>query len=308
MTDLDMDVRMSSRSRRSSGTRAARCAACGPRPARSTPTSWCSGVGVSAAHRPRGGRRSRGSGQRRAAADPTARAGRRRRVGRRRLRRGAPPASPVSGCTSRSAPTPTSWPGWPAPTSRGCTPAGPRRPSRRHRDPPSRVRVQPGDLRTGLSAAEATAGGFEFDAFTVESTTRAATTLSGAARRQDRPSSGGRDACSGPRSWAARTRASASTPLPWRSGTDDDGRDVAGLDLVYAPPYASVWDPLLIAARQGRGLAPCTDGARPSSAAPRGPRVSGGEPVRNTGESGGGHRSAPVDPTFGSDADAHRQP
>ena len=45
----------------------------------------------------------------------------------------------------------------------------------------------------------------------------------------------------------AGKRIDAAAVAIWHEMTVDD---VAGLDLGYAPPYASVWDPLLIAARK----------------------------------------------------------
>jgi len=104
--------------------------------------------------------------------------------------------------------------------------------------------------RTGLSSAEAEASAFEFDTVTVESTTRAGY-FPGAAELTvkivvERPTGRllgtqivGRE--------DAGKRVDAAAVAIWHEMTVTE---VAGLDLGYAPPYAPVWDPLLIAARK----------------------------------------------------------
>ena len=104
--------------------------------------------------------------------------------------------------------------------------------------------------RTGLTEAEATAAGFEHLAATVESTTRAGyypgaapiTTKLVVEKRSGRLLGAqivGRE--------GAAKRIDVLAAALWNGMTVDAMLD---LDLSYAPPYAPVWDPVLIAARK----------------------------------------------------------
>jgi len=104
--------------------------------------------------------------------------------------------------------------------------------------------------RTGLLEADAERAGFRFVTATVESTTRAGyfpgarpiTTKLIAERRSGRLLGAqivGRE--------GAAKRIDVLATALWNEMTVED---IAGLDLSYAPPFAPVWDPVLIAARK----------------------------------------------------------
>ena len=104
--------------------------------------------------------------------------------------------------------------------------------------------------RTGLREADAEAAGFRFVTATVESTTRAGyypgakpiITKLIAERRSGRLLGAqivGRE--------GAAKRIDVLATALWNDMTVED---IAGLDLSYAPPFAPVWDPVLIAARK----------------------------------------------------------
>ena len=104
--------------------------------------------------------------------------------------------------------------------------------------------------RTGLTEAEATAAGFEHLSATVESRTRAGyypgaapiTTKLVVEKRSGRLLGAqivGRE--------GAAKRIDVLAAALWNGMTVDA---MLNLDLSYAPPYAPVWDPVLIAARK----------------------------------------------------------
>jgi NADPH-dependent 2,4-dienoyl-CoA reductase/sulfur reductase-like enzyme len=104
--------------------------------------------------------------------------------------------------------------------------------------------------RTGLREADAERAGFRFVAATVESTTRAGyfpdtkpiTTKLIAEQRSGRLLGAqivGRE--------GAAKRIDVLATALWNEMTVEE---IAGLDLSYAPPFAPVWDPVLIAARK----------------------------------------------------------
>ncbi len=104
--------------------------------------------------------------------------------------------------------------------------------------------------RTGLNAREATEAGFSFEAVTVESTTRAGY-YPGATRMHTRllaECDSGRllGAQIVGREGAAK-RIDVLAACLWNGMTVDE---IQGMDLSYAPPFAPVWDPVLIAARK----------------------------------------------------------
>ncbi|MEH1102629.1 FAD-dependent oxidoreductase [Micromonospora sp. CPCC 205561] len=104
--------------------------------------------------------------------------------------------------------------------------------------------------RTGLREKDATAAGFEFVSVVVESTSRAGY-YPGARPMTvkllaEKPS--GRLLGAQIVGWSeAAKRIDALAVALWNGMTVDD---MTGLDLGYAPPYAPVWDPVLIAARR----------------------------------------------------------
>ena len=104
--------------------------------------------------------------------------------------------------------------------------------------------------RTGLLEKEASAGGFEFVTAAVDSTTRAGYFPGAkpirvkliAERRSGRLLGAqivGRE--------GAAKRIDALAVALWNEMTVEE---MTGLDLSYAPPFAPVWDPILIAARK----------------------------------------------------------
>ncbi|MBE1487240.1 FAD-dependent oxidoreductase [Plantactinospora soyae] len=104
--------------------------------------------------------------------------------------------------------------------------------------------------RTGLREAEATAAGFEFVSVTVESTNRAGyypgarpMTVKLIAERRSGRLLGAQIV-----GWSeAAKRIDVLAVAIWNRMTVDE---MSGLDLGYAPPYAPVWDPVLVAARK----------------------------------------------------------
>ncbi|WP_407664830.1 NAD(P)/FAD-dependent oxidoreductase [Micromonospora tarensis] len=104
--------------------------------------------------------------------------------------------------------------------------------------------------RTGLREREATAAGFEFVSVIAESTSRAGY-YPGARPMTvkliaERPS--GRLLGAQIVGWSeAAKRIDTLAVALWNGMTVDD---MTSLDLGYAPPYAPVWDPVLIAARK----------------------------------------------------------
>lgn len=103
--------------------------------------------------------------------------------------------------------------------------------------------------RTGLSSAEATAAGFDADASTIESTSRASYFPGSAPIHVrvivERPSGRLLGAQIVGEEGAAKRIDILATAI-WNEMTVEE---VASLDLSYAPPFAPVWDPTLIAAR-----------------------------------------------------------
>jgi NADPH-dependent 2,4-dienoyl-CoA reductase/sulfur reductase-like enzyme len=108
--------------------------------------------------------------------------------------------------------------------------------------------------RTGLSEREAAAAGFRFHVARIEATTRAGYYPGAqpiivkllAERRSGRILGGqivGREG-------AAKRIDVIATALHARF----DAEEMTALDLSYAPPFAPVWDPVLVAARQAAGL------------------------------------------------------
>ena len=155
------------------------------------------------------------------------------------------PGLPPAGRGRRSAPTPTSRAGWSGSTSAAGT-----------RPFPAMVGTavtKVCDLevaRTGLREADAERAGFRFVTATVESTTRAGyfpgakpiTTKLIAEKRSGRLLGAqivGRE--------GAAKRIDVLATALWNEMTVEE---IAGLDLSYAPPFAPVWDPVLIAARK----------------------------------------------------------
>jgi NADPH-dependent 2,4-dienoyl-CoA reductase/sulfur reductase-like enzyme len=108
--------------------------------------------------------------------------------------------------------------------------------------------------RTGLSEREATAAGFRFHVAKIEATTRAGyypgaqpiTVKLLAERRSGRVLGGQIVGKEG----AAKRIDVIATVLHARM----DVEEMTALDLSYAPPFAPVWDPVLVAARQAAGL------------------------------------------------------
>jgi NADPH-dependent 2,4-dienoyl-CoA reductase/sulfur reductase-like enzyme len=108
--------------------------------------------------------------------------------------------------------------------------------------------------RTGLNEAEARAAGFDFHVARIEATTRASyfpgtTPLIVkllAERRSGRVIGGQIVGQEG----AAKRIDVIATALHARM----DAEQMTALDLSYAPPFAPVWDPVLVAARQAAGL------------------------------------------------------
>jgi NADPH-dependent 2,4-dienoyl-CoA reductase/sulfur reductase-like enzyme len=107
--------------------------------------------------------------------------------------------------------------------------------------------------RTGLTAHEAEAVGFRFEAVTIESTTRAAyfpgagriTVKVLAERRSGRLLGAQLVGVEG----AAKRVDVFATAITAGMAVEE----MTALDLSYAPPFAPVWDPVLIAARQAAG-------------------------------------------------------
>jgi NADPH-dependent 2,4-dienoyl-CoA reductase/sulfur reductase-like enzyme len=104
--------------------------------------------------------------------------------------------------------------------------------------------------RTGLSSAEATEAGFSFVTTMIKSTNRAGY-FPGAAPMTvrllaERRSGRLLGAQIVGRAEAAK-RIDALAVAVWNGMTVDE---MTGLDLAYAPPYAPVWDPILVAARK----------------------------------------------------------
>ena len=104
--------------------------------------------------------------------------------------------------------------------------------------------------RTGLREADAASAGLRFVTATIESTTRAGyfpgaepiTTKLIAEKRSGRLLGAqivGRE--------GAAKRIDVLATALWNEMTVED---ITGLDLSYAPPFAPVWDPVLIAARK----------------------------------------------------------
>lgn len=108
--------------------------------------------------------------------------------------------------------------------------------------------------RTGLGEAEARAAGFDFHVARIEATTRAGyypgakpiTVKLLAERRTGRVLGGQIVGQEG----AAKRIDVIATALHARM----DAEQMTALDLSYAPPFAPVWDPVLVAARQAAGL------------------------------------------------------
>jgi NADPH-dependent 2,4-dienoyl-CoA reductase/sulfur reductase-like enzyme len=108
--------------------------------------------------------------------------------------------------------------------------------------------------RTGLSEREARAAGFDFHVARIEATTRASyfpgtkplTVKLLAERRSGRVLGGQIVGQEG----AAKRIDVIATALHARM----DAEQMTALDLSYAPPFAPVWDPVLVAARQAAGL------------------------------------------------------
>jgi NADPH-dependent 2,4-dienoyl-CoA reductase/sulfur reductase-like enzyme len=108
--------------------------------------------------------------------------------------------------------------------------------------------------RTGLGEAEARAAGFDFHVAKIEATTRAGyypgakpiTVKLLAERRSGRVLGGQIVGQEG----AAKRIDVIATALHARM----DAEEMTALDLSYAPPFAPVWDPVLVAARQAAGL------------------------------------------------------
>ena len=103
--------------------------------------------------------------------------------------------------------------------------------------------------RTGLSEAELGELGLEWEQTAVDSTTRAGY-FPGRHRSGPRSwPSGARAASSGPRSSAggAAKRIDVLATAIWNGMAVDE---MVNLDLSYAPPFAPVWDPVLIAVRK----------------------------------------------------------
>ena len=104
--------------------------------------------------------------------------------------------------------------------------------------------------RTGLREDEAAAAGFEFVSVRVESTNRAGyypgarpMTVKLIAERRSGRLLGAQIV-----GWSeAAKRIDVLAVALWNRMTVDE---MAGLDLGYAPPYAPVWDPVLVAARK----------------------------------------------------------
>jgi NADPH-dependent 2,4-dienoyl-CoA reductase/sulfur reductase-like enzyme len=114
--------------------------------------------------------------------------------------------------------------------------------------------------RTGLSETEAAQAGFRFHTATVESTTRASyypgarpiTTKLIVEKRSGRLLGGQIVGDEG-----AAKRIDVLATAVWTSMTVEE---LSGLDLSYAPPYAPVWDPVLMAARKAWKVVQADDG------------------------------------------------
>jgi NADPH-dependent 2,4-dienoyl-CoA reductase/sulfur reductase-like enzyme len=150
-----------------------------------------------------------------------------------------------SASSSRSGRTPTSRAGSSASTSAAATPPSPA--------VIGTAVTKVCDLevaRTGLSEAEATAAGYCFVTASVDSTTRAGY-FPGAAPIRVKLTAEKRSgrlvgAQIAGREGAAKRIDVLATAI-WNEMSVDE---VLGLDLSYAPPFAPVWDPVLIAARK----------------------------------------------------------
>ena len=104
--------------------------------------------------------------------------------------------------------------------------------------------------RTGLSEAEATAAGFEFVVASIDSTTRAGYFPGAKPIRVKMIAERRRGRLLGAQivgEEGAAKRIDVLATAIWNQMTVDD---ILGLDLSYAPPFAPVWDPVLIAARK----------------------------------------------------------
>ena len=107
--------------------------------------------------------------------------------------------------------------------------------------------------RTGLRARDATRAGFEYVTVTVRSTTKAGY-FPGTQRMTVKMTA---ERCTGRllgvqivgQEGSAKRIDTAATAL-WNRMTVEE---MAALDLAYAPPFAPVWDPILVAARQAAG-------------------------------------------------------
>jgi NADPH-dependent 2,4-dienoyl-CoA reductase/sulfur reductase-like enzyme len=107
--------------------------------------------------------------------------------------------------------------------------------------------------RTGLRERDATRAGFEYVTVTVRSTTKAGY-FPGTQRMNVKMTA---ERCTGRllgvqivgQEGSAKRIDTAATAL-WNRMTVEE---MAALDLAYAPPFAPVWDPILVAARQAAG-------------------------------------------------------
>ena len=104
--------------------------------------------------------------------------------------------------------------------------------------------------RTGLSEAEARAAGFEFVTASIDSTTRAGYFPGAKPIRVKMIAERRRGRLLGAQIVGEEGAAKRIDVLATAIWNEMNVDDILGLDLSYAPPFAPVWDPVLIAARK----------------------------------------------------------
>lgn len=108
--------------------------------------------------------------------------------------------------------------------------------------------------RTGLSTREATAAGFAFVAPTVTTTTTAGYMPGAAGLTVKLLAEMGAGRLLGAQILGGQGAAKRVDVVAALASKGATAEDLLGLDLGYAPPFSSVWDPIQVAARQAVGL------------------------------------------------------
>jgi NADPH-dependent 2,4-dienoyl-CoA reductase/sulfur reductase-like enzyme len=108
--------------------------------------------------------------------------------------------------------------------------------------------------RTGLSTREATAAGFAFVAPTITTTTTAGYMPGAAGLTVKLLAETGAGRLLGAQILGGQGAAKRVDVVAALAANGATAEDLLGLDLGYAPPFSSVWDPLQVAARQAIGL------------------------------------------------------